>query len=129
MPLTDFVSPGGDDGRGVVVREPHNSYISSLTRGGLVYFCLWGYVILAPLWAAAKGARLKALSAEAGGQYKGVAAWSVVTMFMILAQAFSEPNFEIPSIAAMYYFVAGMAMMEYVTITGRVRYPMAEPRP
>lgn len=123
MPLTNFISPGGDDGLGVVVREPHNSFISSLTRGGLVYFLLWGYVVFAPLLMAVRGARMKSLSPEVGGHYRGVAAWSVVMMVMILFQSLSEPHFETPSIAAMYYFLAGMALMEYLSITGRVKYP------
>jgi len=89
----------------------------------LVYFLLWGYVVFAPLLMAARGARMKSLSSEAGGHYRGVAAWSVVMMVMILFQSLSEPHFETPSIAAMYYFLAGMALMEYLSITGRVKYP------
>lgn len=121
-PLTNFRAPGGDYGEGVVVREPHNSYISSLSRGGVVYFALWMYVILVPLVAAAKGARLR-MPLDANGHYRGVAAWCFIIMLMLLAQSLSEPHFETPSFAAMYYFVAGFALVEYLVIVGRVKVP------
>jgi hypothetical protein len=37
--------------------------------------------------------------------------------------ALSEPIFETPSIAAMYYFVAGIATMEYMVMSKRVKTP------
>lgn len=122
--LTNFSSPGGDYGEGVLVREPHNSAVSSLSRGGLVYFCLWAYIVLLPFVSAAKGARRAAMSASENGYYKGVATWTVMLMGMFLLTSLSEPIFETPSIAAMYYFVAGMALVESMVVTGKLRVPV-----
>ncbi|MBI5926415.1 MAG: O-antigen ligase family protein [Aquabacterium sp.] len=121
--LTNFSAPGGDYGEGVVVREPHNSFISSLSRGGVVYLCLWLYLILSPVIAAAKGARMTNLDPETSMNYRGVATLMVIVMGMLLLTAVSEPIFETPSIAAMYYFVAGVAIVEYLVVSGRIRVP------
>lgn len=124
QPLTNFRSPGGDFGEGVVVREPHNSAVSSLSRGGLVYFSLWAYIVLMPLIVAAKGARRAVGQESDNGHYRGVATWSFILMAVCLFTSFSQPNFETPSIAAMYYFVAGMALVEYLVVTGRLVVPL-----
>lgn len=121
--LTNFASPGTVPGSGVLVREPHNSYVSSLSRGGLAYLGLWLYVILVPMYMAYKGARLKALSPEEGGGYRGMAAWSFIVMSMMIMTAMSEPIFETPSYAALYYFLAGMTVVEYSVMTRKLRLP------
>lgn len=126
--LTNFRAPGGDYNEGVAVREPHNSFVSSLSRGGLVYFCLWAYLIFTPLFMAARGARLQTVDREASGGYRGVATWSFLVMSMLLMSALSEPIFETPSIAAMYYFVAGIAIVEFLVVSGRLRVPVSGSR-
>ena len=122
--LTNFSSPGGDYGEGVAVREPHNSAVSSLSRGGLVYFCLWAYIVLIPFFAAARGAKRAPVSESDNGHYRGVATWSVILMGMYLLTSLSEPIFETPSIASMYYFVAGMALVEFMVVTGKLTVPL-----
>ncbi|WP_294638101.1 O-antigen ligase [uncultured Aquabacterium sp.] len=117
--LTNFMSPG-ENGEGVVVREPHNSFISSLVRGGIVYFGLWGAVVLGSMRRAWLGARLPGLGEDDAGHFKGFAAWGFILMGMLLLTSLSEPNFESPSIAAMFYIVAGMVSMEYYIVTRRV---------
>ncbi len=122
-PLTNFESPGTTPGAGVMVREPHNSYVSSLSRGGLAYFGLWLYIVFAPMYMAFKGARMKAIAPELGGGYRGMAAWSFIVMTMMVMTAMSEPIFETPSIAALYYFLAGITVVEYNVMTRKLRWP------
>jgi hypothetical protein len=117
--LTNFMAPGVD-GEGVVVREPHNSFVSSLVRGGVVYFVLWGAVVFGSMRRAWLGARLPGLGEDAAGHFKGFAAWSFIVMGMLALTSLSEPHFETPSIAAMFYIVAGMVSMEYYIVTRRV---------
>lgn len=121
--LTNFFSPGGDNNEGVAVREPHNSYVSSLSRGGLVYFSLWLYLIIAPIIMAIRGGRLRTQDLESNGGYRGVAIWSSLVMMMLAMSALSEPVFETPSLAAIFYFVAGVAVVEYQVVSGRLRIP------
>jgi hypothetical protein len=121
--LTNFEAPGTVPGSGVMVREPHNSYVSSLSRGGLAYFGLWLYILFAPMHMAFKGARLKGLTAEEGGGYRGMAAWSFLVMTMMVMTAMSEPIFETPSIAALFYFLAGITVVEYSVMTRNLRLP------
>jgi len=126
QPLTNFQLKGvvgSDPDKVLLVREPHNSYISSLCRGGLAYLCLWLYVVLAPMYMAFKGARLATLSREEAGSYRGMAAWSFIVMSMMVITAASEPIFETPSIAALYYFLAGITVVEYSVMTRRLRLP------
>ena len=118
--LTNFFSPGGDNNEGVAVREPHNSYVSSVSRGGLVYLALWLYLVFTPLIMAIKGGRMAASDPQANGGYRGVAVWSSLLMMMLAMSALSEPVFETPSFAAMYYFVAGIAVVEYLAVSGRL---------
>ena len=118
--LTNFMSPGGDHGEGVVVREPHNSFVSSLVRGGIVYFVLWGSLLVGCLRRAWQGARMPGLDPQASGQFKGFAAWSFIMMGMLLITSMSEPQFETPSVAVMFYMVAGMVAMEYEIVSGRI---------
>jgi len=125
--LTNFMSPG-ENGEGVVVREPHNSFISSLVRGGIVYFGLWGAVVLGSMRRAWLGARLPGLKEDEAGHFKGFAAWAFILMGMLLLTSLSEPNFESPSIAAMFYIVAGMVSMEYYIVTRRVEIQPGEGR-
>jgi hypothetical protein len=62
---------------------------------------------------------------QANGHYRGVAAWCFIIMLMLLVQSLSEPHFETPSFAAMYYFVAGFALIEYLVVVGRIKLPGA----
>jgi O-antigen ligase len=121
--LTNFTSPGGDYNEGVVVREPHNSFISSLARGGLIYFLPWLYLLFAPMRMAIKGSKLPGLGEDYGGAYKGVSSWAVIMMLMCVVGAFSEPVFETPSFAAMYYFLSGFVVVEYLAVTRRIDIP------
>jgi O-antigen ligase len=107
----------------VVVREPHNSFISSLARGGLIYFLPWLYLLFAPMRMAIKGSKLPGLGEDYGGAYKGVSSWAVIMMLMCVVGAFSEPVFETPSFAAMYYFLSGFVVVEYLAVTRRIDIP------
>lgn len=126
--LTNFSSPGGDHGEGVVVREPHNSMISSLARGGLVYFGLWAWLVFSPMYKAFMATRLPGLPDDYGGHFKGFATWALLLMFIIWISCLSEPIYETPSIAAMYYFVAGILTMEWYVVTRRIQVvPLNKP--
>jgi hypothetical protein len=63
------------------------------------------------------------LSREEAGSYRGMAAWSFIVMSMMVITAASEPIFETPSIAALYYFLAGITVVEYSVMTRRLRLP------
>lgn len=120
QPLTNFSAPGGDFGEGVVVREPHNSYISSLVRGGVVYFVLWASIVFSAMAKAWRGAKLPGLNETHAGGYKGFATWSFIVMLTIAVTSLSEPHFETPSIAAMFYFLAGIATVEYLVVARKI---------
>jgi len=100
--LTNFSSPGGDEGEGVVVREPHNSTISSLARGGLVYFFLWGWLVVSPMYKAFKVTQLRGLPDDYGGYFKGFAIWSFLLMFNIFIRRESGALFETPACATLF---------------------------
>jgi hypothetical protein len=123
--LTNFAAPGAEPGSGVLVREPHNSYVSSLARGGLAYLGLWLFIILSPLFTAIKMARTQALDAQASGGVRGVSAWAVIVFLVLLMTAVTEPIFETPSIAAMYYFLAGIVVVECATVMRKIKIPQA----
>lgn len=89
-----------------------------------MYFCLWAYIVLIPFFAAARGAKRTPGSESDNGHYRGVATWSVILMGMYLLTSLSEPIFETPSIASMYYFVAGMALVEFMVVTGKLKVPL-----
>jgi hypothetical protein len=112
MPLTNFMAPAVDGGEAVVVREPHNSFLSSLARGGIVYFCLWGYIVMGSWYVAFRAAMDRDKWGNAG-PLRGFGIWAFLLMFTVLVQSLSEPLFENPSPAAIYYVVAGMVVVEY----------------
>lgn len=113
LPLTNFKGPSTDGSEeGVIVREPHNSYISSLSRGGLVYFTLWGYIVLGAFWSALRLAKREALMPGVPNPMRAWSAWVALVLFTLLLQAGSEPQFEVPSTAALFYAVAGFFVVE-----------------
>ena len=118
--LTNFTVVGGEYNEGIIVREPHNSLISSLVRGGFVYLGLWGWIVFSSLHKAYKAARLPGLSEKYGSNFKGFSAWSFLVLLMIFFSCLSEPIFESPAMATMYYFLAGIITMEYYIVTKRV---------
>jgi O-antigen ligase len=104
--LTDFVPPGGG-----VVREPHNSYISALTRGGVFYLLAWGTIVLWGFLATLKLSRMQRRSRSS----KVVLMYALL-MFVMLVVAFVEPLFETPALASIFYFWSGffIARLSYV---------------
>jgi hypothetical protein len=106
LPLTDFSSAGTETGKGVLVREPHNSYISSLTRGGIIYLALWGMIIFIPITKAIQTLRRKDLETDDDNKL-GRSLWVFCILFSLLLISINEPTFETPSLAAIYYFIAG----------------------
>jgi hypothetical protein len=110
--LTNF-STGQRNANGAVaiVREPHNSYISILTRTGLFGFIPWlvfQISLMAVVWLKYREQR-HALSVDA--DY-----WLWLFLFFLSLQitALVEPVFESPFFASPYYFLAGFALAEIV---------------
>jgi len=107
--LTDF-SVMGAGGTPVVVREPHNSYISVLTRTGLVGFILW--VIFQTLLILSVWRRYKHYRKEKNDVEANYWLWIFLLFTSILITALVEPVFESPHFAVPYFFLAGLCLGE-----------------
>ncbi|WP_170159359.1 O-antigen ligase family protein [Pseudacidovorax intermedius] len=95
--LTDFVTP-----LGTPVREPHNSYLSALTRGGVLYLCAWIYMVALSISAALKLARMEEISL-----FKNLALSYFLLLLTMAIIGFVQPLFETPSLAFIFYFFGG----------------------
>jgi O-antigen ligase len=107
--LTDF-SVAGTDGRPVLVREPHNSYISVLTRTGLMGLIPWVLFqlnLMVNVWKRVQSERKNQKANEANYWL-----WMFLLFMSILITAFVEPVFESPHFAVPYFFLAGLCLGE-----------------
>lgn len=103
FPLIDFINQDS-----IIVREPHNSYISVLARGGVLaaVMFLWMHVLLLRTWK-----RLYFAYGHCGdikGQYRLI----VLMVFFLLVwiQSIGEDGFEKPYYAIPYYFFWGIIL-------------------
>ncbi len=103
IPLTDHRSLTG-----AVVREPHNSYLSVLGRGGLIAATafLWMHALMLAAWW--RGLRL----AVRYGWREGENRYLILMVFFLLVWVFAmgEDALEKPYIAIPYYFFWGVAL-------------------
>ncbi|MER2517503.1 MAG: O-antigen ligase family protein [Candidatus Accumulibacter phosphatis] len=107
--LTNF-SVGGAGGKPVVVREPHNSYVSVLTRTGLLGLVPWlifHLVLLLKLWQKFRYERQKNDTREADYWL-----WMFMLFISLLVTAVVQPVFESPHFAVPYFFLAGLCFGE-----------------
>lgn len=105
--LTNFYVMGAG-GEAVIVREPHNSFISVLTRTGLIGFVVWlafqAILIISVV-------NKLVLSKKAGNkQDAGYWTWVLFLFLAILFSAFVQPAFESPHFAVPYFFFAGIVL-------------------
>lgn len=108
-PLTNF-SVRGAEGNTVAVREPHNSYVSVLTRTGLVGFIPWlifHAALMLTVWAKFRVERRKAHKQEADYWL-----WMFLLFMAFLLTAFVQPVFESPHFAVPYFLLAGLCLGE-----------------
>lgn len=103
IPLTDHRSLTG-----AIVREPHNSYLSVLGRGGLIGMSafLWMHALMLAAWW--RGLRL----AVRRGWREGENRYLVLMAFFLLVWVFAagEDALEKPYIAIPYYFFWGVVL-------------------
>jgi len=107
--LTNF-SVAGAGGSVVVVREPHNSYISVLVRTGIVGFLPWLFfhvLLISRVWVRFRNDTQKKQSSEAGYWL-----WVLLLFISMLVVAVVEPVFESPYFSVPYFFFAGLCLGE-----------------
>jgi hypothetical protein len=104
FPLTDFTGTRVEE-----VREPHNSYISILTRigliGGLAF--VWMHILLLRVWK-----RTYSMCSRLRWQEGQDLLFILMVYFIIvLVRALGEPAFEKPFFTIPYYFFWGVVLM------------------
>lgn len=102
--LTNFFAPG-ENGQ-VIVREPHNSFLSVYARSGLV--------VLIP-WLTFKAFTYTSLlvsffTLRDNSRFAGFLLWTALFLAACDIRAIVEPVFEFPYGAIPYYFFAGFAL-------------------
>lgn len=122
FPLVDFHSIGG-----VVVREPHNSYISILGRSGLVgvFAFVWMHIILMVVWF--RTFRLCRLAKYRIGQERLLVL--LVYFLMIWIYGIGEDAFEKPFNTVPYYFFWGVILHYSLHLRAMLKVPSAARRP
>jgi O-antigen ligase len=103
--LTNFTTKKGAG----LVREPHNSYISVLTRTGIVGLLPWlafQATLMLTVWR--KFLKQRKTDSRSAGYWL----WLFLFFMILLVEAIVEPVFEVPYFAAPYFFIAGMALAE-----------------
>lgn len=103
--LTDFVV-GGAGGRPIVVREPHNSYVTTLTRMGAVGFLVMMTIHTVTLLAALRLYRWHLHRGERS--LAGFTLGCAVFFVCNYVNAIGQPNFESPHFVVPYFFLAGV---------------------
>lgn len=92
-----------------VVREPHNSYVSILTRTGIVGLLAWlafQAALMLSIWA-------KFLREQKSRSHQAdYWLWLFLYFMVMLIGALVEPVFESPYFAVPYFFIAGLALAE-----------------
>jgi len=107
--LTDF-SAAGADGRPVLVREPHNSYVSVLARTGLLGFVPWlifHFILMLKIWQKIRSEQKEMNQSEANYWL-----WMFTLFMSMQITAVVEPVFESPHFAVPYFFMAGLCLGE-----------------
>ncbi len=109
FPLVDFIAFGpGYAESGQLVREPHNSYISTIARIGLVGFGAWVWFHSLLFWkwnmAYRKYQRL------GNSEYQNRLLFLMVYFVLMLVFAIGEDAFEKPFVTIPYYFFWGMIL-------------------
>jgi len=106
FPLIDF-----GIAHGIAVREPHNSYISILARGGLfgAVLWVWMHLQLIKVW------RLSYLSSKRSHNRESQNRLLILMVYFVLVWIFAigEDAFEKPFIAIPYYFFWGIILRFY----------------
>ncbi|MCD6681939.1 MAG: O-antigen ligase family protein [Burkholderiaceae bacterium] len=105
QPLTNF-TVGGTEGGSIIVREPHNSYVTILTRLGVT-----GIVFMLLLHGMAFGTALRLYRKACRYGDRPLAAMALGTAVYFVCNylnAIGQPNFENPHFAVPYFFLAGV---------------------
>lgn len=108
-PLTDL-TVSRTKGTTVVVREPHNSFVSVLTRTGLMGFLPWMIFHIVFILRISLEFRDKTRSDDR--EEASFWLWLLLLFLSILLSAFVQPVFETPQFAIPYYFMAGICLGE-----------------
>lgn len=104
-PLTDFFAPG-EKGQ-VIVREPHNSYLSVYARAGLLVFITWIVFKLRIYWCFFSSY----LRASDDYPRKGFVLWVALFILVNDLRALVEPVYEFPYGAVPIYFIIGFTLV------------------
>ncbi|MCB1959203.1 MAG: O-antigen ligase family protein [Rhodocyclaceae bacterium] len=108
-PLTDFRVLGAER-QSVIVREPHNSLVSVLTRTGLlgaIPWCLFHMALMLGVWRHGRTLRKAGERTEADYWL-----WMLLLFLSVQVSALVQPAFESPHFAVPYFFLAGMCLAE-----------------
>lgn len=103
--LTDLTTTG-EDGKEVAVQDPHNSYVTTLTRAGVIGFAVMMGVQIWICYVAVVGYRRNRHTDR-----RWAAFYLSLCMFQIytLLDAWGEPHFEVTHYIVPTYFVYGVA--------------------
>jgi O-antigen ligase len=92
----------GDQGQ--LVRNPHNSYLETFARTGLVGFVLWMWILLGCLIPIARRAR------SGSGVSERFCAWILAASVVYLGVAAAQPIMAFPYGAVPVFFILGMGV-------------------
>ena len=123
--LTDHLTVGTDGGM-ILVREPHNSYVSSLTRSGLLGLAVAIALQVSVLYAAVLGFyRYRIRRKPVAACFAAGFLWTLLA----LLGAWGQPFFENPYFAVPTYFVFGavLALQGYMASTHDLAPDASEP--
>ncbi len=117
--LTDLTT-AGTEGQTMIVREPHNSYVTTLTRSGLQGLAVMLSLHASVLWICLAGYRRHYLT------HRPQAAYFLGVMFYelySLLNAWGEPHFEVAHFAVPSYFIYGTVIGLQVYISQTTQAP------
>jgi hypothetical protein len=101
--LTDLTT-AGTDGQTMIVREPHNSYVTTLSRSGIVGLVVMLSLHVSVLWICLYGYRRHYLTQRPQAAYfLGVMFYELHS----LMNSWGEPHFEVAHGAVPSYFIYG----------------------
>lgn len=103
--LTDFYAPG--TAGQVIVREPHNSFLSVYARVGMIFFGLWMILKGRIYWALFSAYR----ASGEKGPYGGFFLWVILFLVVNDVRALVEPVYEFPYGAVPIYFLSGFSLV------------------
>ncbi len=125
--LTDLTT-AGTEGQTMVVREPHNSYVTTLSRSGLLGLAVMLTLHASVLWICLTGYRRHYLTQRPKAAYfLGVMFYE----FYSLLNAWGEPHFEVAHFAVPSYFIYGtvIGLHVYISRTNLVPATTLPPNP